>query len=85
MERPAWWEWELAFTAHVESRMEERAFSELELRAMLDDAREFTQGARRGRWIVQTRYAGQPWTVVLEPDQDEQVIYVVTAYRRETT
>ena len=38
MNWPSWWEWELGFTAHVEARMEERGFSEIELRTMLDDA-----------------------------------------------
>ncbi len=31
-----WWEWELGFTPHIEARMEERDFSEVELRTMLD-------------------------------------------------
>ncbi len=83
MERPEWWEWDLAFTAHVESRMEERALSEVELRAMLDAATELLPSLRRGRWIAHARYAGRAWAVVVEPDEDEQLIYVVTAYRRE--
>ena len=77
------WDWELAFTAHVESRMEERLFSDVELRVMLDDATDLKPSARPGRWIVHTRYGGRPWTVVVEPDEDEKVIYVVTVYRRE--
>ena len=38
MNWPSWWEWELGFTSHVEVRMEERGFSEVELRVMLDGA-----------------------------------------------
>ena len=38
MNWPSWWDWELGFTAHVEGRMEERGFSEVELRSMLDGA-----------------------------------------------
>ncbi len=84
MERPEWWEWDLAFTAHVESRMEERGFSEVELRAMLDDATELLPASKPpGRWIAHTSYAGRPWAVVVEPDGDEQLTYVVTAYGRE--
>ena len=83
MERPDWWEWDLAFTAHVESRMEERGFSEVELRAMLDDATELLSSSGAGRWIAHMRYEGRPWAVVVEPDPDERRTYVVTAYRRE--
>ncbi len=64
--------------------MEERGFSEVELRAMLDDAVDITPASRLNRWIVQTRHRGRPWTVVLEPDLDEEVIFVVTAYERGT-
>lgn len=84
MEWPEWWEWSLAFTAHLEDRMEMRLFSEVDLRSMLNDSTRLEQSARPGRWIVYTRFADQPWAVVLEPDSDEQQIYVVTAYRRET-
>ena len=33
--RPAWWDWDLEMTPHVERRMEDRDFSEVELRDML--------------------------------------------------
>lgn len=80
MDRPDWWDWELAFVAHIEARMEERGFSELEVRTMLQDAVELTPGRQVGRWLVATNLRGRGWTVVVEPDADEQVIYVVTAY-----
>ena len=32
---PTWWDWELEMTPHVERRMEDRNFSEVELRDML--------------------------------------------------
>ena len=35
---PDWWEWELEFTSHLEKRMEDRDFTELDLRAMLERA-----------------------------------------------
>jgi hypothetical protein len=83
MEWPEWWDWELAFTAHIESRMEERRFSEVELRTMLDDATGLAPGAKLGRWIVTTRHGQRPWTIVLEPDFDGRAIFVVTAYEQE--
>ena len=32
---PEWWDWELELTPHVEKRMEDRTFSEVDLRLML--------------------------------------------------
>lgn len=80
LDRPDWWEWELVFVAHVEARMEERGFSELEVRTMLHDAVGLRPGRQVGRWLVATNLRGSRWTVVVEPDSNEQVIYVVTAY-----
>lgn len=65
--------------------MEERQLSEVELRAMLDGATRLKPSARKGRWIVTTTLRGRLWAVVLEPDFDDHVIFVVTAYEREIT
>jgi hypothetical protein len=46
LDRPAWWDWEFVMTSHTESRMEERGFSEVELRAMLEDAISIERGSR---------------------------------------
>jgi hypothetical protein len=80
MDHPHWWDWELAYTEHTESRMEERGISELELRTMLEDASSMSPAVRSGRWLVETRYAGRRWNVVLEPDVDERLLFVVTVY-----
>lgn len=78
-----WWEWELAFTPHVETRMEERGFWEVDVRRMLQDAREFLPARHPGRWIVRTQHAGGPWHVVVEPDPDQKLLVVVTAFPQE--
>ncbi len=83
MNWPSWWEWDLGFTAHVEARMEERGFSEIELRTMLDNASKLVPARRLGRWIIHTRHAGHPWFVVVEPDLDEKILMIVTAYPEE--
>jgi hypothetical protein len=80
---PEWWNWDLAFNPHVESRMEERGFSEVDLRAMLTDAFEVSPAKRAGRYLVSTRFRAQAWTVVLEPDPDDKLLFVVTAYSNE--
>jgi len=38
-------------------------------------------GGSVGRWIVDTVHLGEAWEEVVEPDEREQVIIVVTAYK----
>lgn len=68
------------FTPHVELRMEERGFTELELRRMLDRAEGVRPGRVEGRFEASTRHTGRPWVVILEPDEQDRVLYVVTAF-----
>ena len=83
MDRPEWWDWELAYTEHVEARLLERGVSDIELRTMLDRALELVPGSRAGRWLVRTRHASRPWVVVVEPDPDERLLYVVTVHPKD--
>jgi len=64
---PAWWEWPLSFTPHVESRMEERQFAEVELRTMLMDATRVVSARRPGRFLVTTRQGREPGSSCLNP------------------
>lgn len=82
MELPDWWDWELAYTEHVVSRMEERGVSDVELRTMLRSPISVQPG-RHGRWQVETRHAAHRWTIVLEPDFEDRVVFVVTVYQRD--
>ena len=84
MNWPNWWDWELGFTGHVEVRMEERGFSEVELRSMLDRASRVSPARRPGRWLIHTQHSGQPWVVVAEPDPQDQMLMIVTAYPDES-
>lgn len=63
--------------------MEEREFSEVELRTMLADAGRVVSARRPGRFLVSTRYGGKPWAVVLEPDKDERLLFIVTAFPKD--
>ncbi len=36
---PEWWDWELEFSSHIEMRMVDRDFTEIDLRAMYDRAK----------------------------------------------
>jgi hypothetical protein len=80
---PEWWQWDLAFTPHLETRMEEREFSEVELRGMISDVVDLTPARRPGRFAGFTRLRGRPWVVILEPDMEDRVVFVVTAYSRD--
>ena len=60
--------------------MEDRSFSEVELRQMLEDARAYREDVVDGRWIVETRWRDQSWEVIVEPDDKEKLLVVVTAY-----
>ena len=53
-DRPDWWEWELEFTSHLEKRMDDRDFTELDLRAMLERAESYRPSVVAERWMVRT-------------------------------
>jgi hypothetical protein len=60
--------------------MQDRRFTEVDLRRMLEHA----TGRRRDyvaeRWIIETNHRGQVWEVVVEPLTTEQLLLVITAY-----
>ncbi len=78
--RPAWWDWELVLSPHVIRRMSKRRFSEIDLRSMLEEA--FVIGPSRieGRWLLRVSFERRLWKVVVEPDEFERRLVVVTAY-----
>jgi hypothetical protein len=83
MEWPEWWDWELELIVHVEERMEDREFSEVELRTMLEHASRLEPDHVPGRWLVYAHHAGRPWIVLVEPDSIDEVLVVITAFQRE--
>lgn len=80
MEWPNWWTWEIELTAHVVRRMGPRLFCEADLRAMMEDARGITPAPDPDRWIVRTKWNGEPWIVIVEPDSERNRLVVITAY-----
>jgi hypothetical protein len=78
---PSWWTWELELTPHLEKRMEDRGFSEVDLRKMLEEASGWSRSGFDERFLIHTRFRGQTWEVVVEPDEVEHLLVVVTAYR----
>jgi len=81
MRMPAWWGWELRLDNHVLGRMEDRDFTEIDLRSMLHSVSSVRRHELPERWIVRSRWKRQLWNVILELDHERQEIVVVTAYR----
>jgi hypothetical protein len=80
MEWPAWWDWELELTPHLENRMEDRDFTEVDLREMLAAASAYRPDVLPDRFVITTRHDGRAWEVIVEPDEHERLLVVVTAY-----
>lgn len=85
MAQPSWWEWELELTPHLEKRMEDRDFTEVDLRRMFAGATDVRPGTVDGRFVVETSHRGGPWHIIVEPDDELRCIVVVppTAWRSE--
>ena len=83
MARPSWWDWELELTPHLEKRMGDRDFTEVDLRRMLEVATSVDPDTVDDRFVVDTVHRGAPWHIIVEPDNELQCIVVVTAYRVE--
>lgn len=77
---PNWWQWELELSSHVEKRMEDRDFTEVELREMLEFAEGYKHDVVEGRWLIETKRGGRRWEVIVEPDPAEELLVVITAY-----
>lgn len=77
---PEWWDWDLDFTPHLMKRMEDRNFNEIDLRKMLNNAGNRKADVVEGRWIIETRHERHPWHVIVEPDEFETLLVVITAY-----
>ena len=68
MQWPPWWDWPLEVGAHIEERMRDRSFTEIDLRTMLQDADGFRPDLVEGRWVIETWWGGRAWAVIVEPD-----------------
>ena len=78
-----WWEWPLELSTHLMRRMEDRSFSETDLRDMLEAATGFSNDVCLGRFLVHGRLNNERWDVVVEPDPPVRRLVVITAYRVE--
>src|SRR3954471_1739800 len=53
--------------------MEDRTFTEVELRLMLERSTGFRPDVVDDRFVVETRFRAGPWEVVVEPDEVEHL------------
>lgn len=77
---PSWWDWELEFSSHILKRMVDRRFSETDLRLMMSVAAGYREDIVPGRWVIETFHDALAWEVIVEPDDLEQLLVVITAY-----
>lgn len=80
MNWPTWWNWELELSSHLEKRMLQRDFTEIDLRTMLEQAIAYRPDFIEGRWVVETHHRHHSWEIVVEPDFLEGSLVVITAY-----
>ena len=80
MNWPTWWDWELELSSHLEKRMLQRDFTEIDLRTMLAQATAYRPDFIEGRWVVETHHRHHSWEIVVEPDFLEGSLVVITAY-----
>lgn len=52
----------------------------MDLRRMLEHASGYGPDTMGGRFVIEARHAGQFWAVIVEPDEERQLLVVVTAY-----
>jgi hypothetical protein len=60
--------------------MIDRDFTEVDLRAMLERATGLHKDVVPGRWVIETQESRRLWEIILEPDEIERSLVVVTAY-----
>jgi hypothetical protein len=60
--------------------MEQRGVTEVEVRSMLERATSFEPNEVEGRFMIHVGHSQRPWIVIVEPDVDEKLLVVVTAY-----
>jgi len=60
--------------------MEDRDFTEVDLRSMLEHAARLRVDTVDGRWVVETWHARRLWEVIIEPDEEIRLLIVITAY-----
>ena len=80
MQWPEWWKWEIEITPHIEKRMVQRGFNEIDLRTMLHNYTGYNKGREPGRYIILSKMGKLNWEIIVEPDYVQKLLVIVTAY-----
>jgi hypothetical protein len=80
MKHPEWWFWDIEISSHVEKRMVQRSFTEIDLRSMLFFAQDHKEDIEEGRFKILSELNHVPWEIIVEPDHFEKLLVIVTAY-----
>lgn len=60
--------------------MEDRRFNAVDLRTMIQKAQSHRRDVVDGRWVVETWHRRRAWEVIVEPEENGELLVVVTAY-----
>jgi hypothetical protein len=60
-------------------RTDDRRFTEIDLRRMLERAGGYRENVVGGRWAIRTRHRRRTWEVIVELDRYRELLVVVTA------
>jgi hypothetical protein len=47
---------------------------------MLQHASAYKEDVVEGRWVIEARHNDGPWEIIVEPDESEHLLVVITAY-----
>jgi hypothetical protein len=70
----------LELSPHLLKRMDDRRFTEIDLRRMLERASSYREDVVDDRWVIGTKHRGKAWETIVEPDFERRLLVVVTAY-----
>lgn len=80
MQQPYWWTWPQEWTDHVQLQLADRANRGETLHELFANPVRLFPGRLPGRWCVESALHGRRWHVIVDVDDDERVLVVVTAY-----
>jgi hypothetical protein len=70
----------LELSPHLVKRMENRRFTEVDLRRMLERASRYCADVVEDRWVIEVKHRRKTLEVIVEPDVERRLLVVVTAY-----
>ena len=55
----------MELSPHLLKRMDDRRFTEIDLRRMLERAARYREDVVDGRWAIETKHRGKAWEVIV--------------------